>query len=64
MTDKPRSESRQRPKLVGVRLTEEEFAWLEARAERAGVKVPTLIRRAVLFNFDARLTPTPHDEGK
>lgn len=51
MTTAPRSERRQLTKLVGVRFTEAEFAWLEERAKRAGVKVPTLIRRSALAHF-------------
>jgi len=57
---KPRSESRQRPMLVGVRLTGPEHAWLVERAACAGVTVPTLLRRAALQQYHAKGRPANH----
>ena len=48
MAKQPRSESRQLTELVGVRLTKDEMAAAQWFAARAGVQVPTWLRRQLL----------------
>lgn len=47
-----RSESRQRTKIVGLRLLESEAEKLRAEADAAGVSIQTLIRNALGMDDD------------
>jgi len=55
----PGSETRQRNKSVLVRLTEEERAKLEARAQEAGLSVGAFVRKAALGSAGPRIRRAP-----
>jgi hypothetical protein len=48
---KPKSETRQLNKLVGVRLTADDLHGLKREAERRGVTVPQLLRDSALLTL-------------
>ena len=53
------SEERQKSKIVGVRLSEVEYAEAKEKAERQNVSLPTYFREAVLSKVETKGRPAP-----
>lgn len=54
------SEQRQRQRVLHVRLTDAEYATLEARAGETGLSMGSLVRAEVLGNAGVRAARRPH----